>query len=138
MADLVRQSLLVLALVIISAKIGGELMARIGQPPVLGELLVGVLLGNLSLFGIAALEPLRTNSLLEVTAQVGATLLLFEVGVESDLLLMLSVGWSALLVSCLGVAAPLVLGYLVSDLLLPGSGWIRHLFVGGTLTATSV
>jgi Kef-type K+ transport system membrane component KefB len=134
----VRQALLVLTLIIAAAKIGGELLGRIGQPPVLGELLMGVLLGNLGLLGIAALEPLKANAMLGVVAEIGAILLLFEVGVESDLVQLLAVGWSSLLVAALGVVAPLVLGYFVSSQLLPEAGWLTHLFVGGTLTATSV
>jgi Kef-type K+ transport system membrane component KefB len=134
----VRNAVLVLALIIIAAKIGGELLGRLGQPPVLGELLMGVLLGNLSLFGITALEPLRDNAMLEAVAQIGAILLLFEVGVESDLFQLLAVGWSSLVVATLGVIAPMVLGYAVSAQLLPDAGWLTHLFVGGTLTATSV
>jgi len=136
--ELVRHSLVVLALLILAAKIGGELLGRLGQPHVLGELLAGLLLGNLGLVGVSALEPLRANPILDLIAQIGAVLLLFEVGVESDLFQLLEVGASALLVSCLGVAAPLLLGFAVSALLFPEAGWITHLFVGGTLTATSV
>jgi Kef-type K+ transport system membrane component KefB len=110
----------------------------LGQPPVLGELLVGVLLGNLGLFGFTALEPLRDSLMLRVVAEIGAILLLFEVGVESDLFQLLAVGWSSLVVATLGVIAPMVLGYFVSLQLLPDAGWLSHLFVGGTLTATSV
>ncbi len=125
-------------LFIIAAKVGGELLGRLGQPPVLGELLVGVLLGNLGLFGFTALEPLRDSVMLRVVAEIGAILLLFEVGVESDLFQLLAVGWSSLAVATLGVIAPMVLGYFVSLELLPQAGWLSHLFVGGTLTATSV
>ena len=104
----------------------------------LGELLIGVLLGNLNLFGITLLDPLRDNMILRVVAEIGAILLLFEVGVESDLVQLLAVGWSSLVVATLGVIAPMVLGYFVSTLLIPSAGWLSHLFVGGTLTATSV
>jgi len=135
---LVRQAILVLSLIIIAAKLGGEVLGRLGQPPVLGELLMGVLLGNLSLFGITALEPLRDSTMLRVVAEIGAILLLFEVGVESDLLQLLAVGWSSLMVATLGVIAPMILGYFVSSQLLPDTSWLTHLFVGGTLTATSV
>src|SRR5690348_3835197 len=93
-AALVVNALLVLALIIVAAKLGGELLSRLGQPPVLGELLAGVALGSLS-----ALDPLRSNALLDVVAQFGAVLLMFEVGLESDLSQLLAVGWSALLVS---------------------------------------
>jgi Kef-type K+ transport system membrane component KefB len=101
-------------------------------------LLIGVVLGNLSLFGITLLEPLRDNLILRVVAEIGAILLLFEVGVESDLVQLLAVGWSSLLVATLGVIAPMILGYFVSTLLIPDASWLSHLFVGGTLTATSV
>jgi len=134
----VRQALLVLALIIAAAKLGGELLGRLGQPPVLGELLIGVVLGNLNLGGITFLEPLRDSLSLRMVAEIGAILLLFEVGVESDLVQLLAVGWSSLLVATLGVIAPLILGYVVSTQLLPEAGWLTHLFVGGTLTATSV
>jgi len=134
----VRQAILVFALIIVAAKLGGEVLGRLGQPPVLGELLMGVLLGNLSLFGITALEPLRDSSMLRVVAEIGAILLLFEVGVESDLFQLLAVGWSSLVVATLGVIAPMILGYVVSSQLLPDASWLTHLFVGGTLTATSV
>lgn len=127
-----------LALLIVAAKVGGELLGRMGQPPVLGELLIGVLLGNLGLLGVTALEPLRDSLTLRLVAEIGAILLLFEVGVESDLVQLLAVGWSSLAVATLGVIAPMVLGYLVSVWLIPTAGWLSHLFVGGTLTATSV
>lgn len=133
-----RQALLVLALNVVAAKLGGELLGRLGQPPVLGELLMGVVLGNLPLFGVTALEPLRTSEMLRLLAEIGAILLLFEVGVESDLMQLLAVGWSSLLVAAVGVIAPLALGYIVSAVLLPDASWLTHLFVGGTLTATSV
>ena len=137
-SELVRQSLLILTLIIVAAKFGGELLGRMGQPPVLGELLMGVLLGNLHLLGITLLEPLKTSPMLGVLAELGAILLLFEVGVESDLLQLLKVGWSSLVVATLGVVVPMTLGYLVSMRLLPDAGWLTHLFIGGTLTATSV
>jgi len=136
--ETVRQALLALTLIIAAAKIGAELLGRIGQPPVLGELLMGVLLGNLGLFGITALEPLRDNAMLRLVAEIGAILLLFEVGVEANLAQMLAVGWSCLLVATLGVSATLMLGYFVSAHFLPEGGWLRHLFVAGALAATSI
>ncbi len=129
---------MVLALIIIAAKLGGELLGRMGQPPVLGELVMGVVLGNLNLLGFTMLDPLKTNSTVRMVGEIGAILLLFEVGVESDLVQLLAVGWSSLLVATLGVIAPMILGYIVSTQLLPGASWLSHLFVGGTLTATSV
>src|SRR5258706_13155669 len=136
--ETVRQTMMVLTLIIVAAKLGGELMGRLGQPPVLVELIMGVVLGNLNLFGITLLDPLKNSSLLSILAEIGAILLLFEVGVESDLVQLLAVGWSSLLVATLGVIAPMALGYLVARYLIPDAGWLSHLFVGGTLTATSV
>src|SRR5258708_18520366 len=136
--ETVRQTMMVLTLIIVAAKLGGELMGRLGQPPVVGELIMGVVLGNLNLFGITILDPLKNSSLLRILAEIGAILLLFEVGVESDLVQLLAVGWSSLLVAILGVIAPMVLGYLVARYLIPDASWLSHLFVGGTLTATSV
>jgi Kef-type K+ transport system membrane component KefB len=136
--ELVQHAMMVLGLIIIAAKLGGELFGRLGQPPVLGELVMGVVLGNLNLFGFTLLDPLKGNSIIRVVAEIGAILLLFEVGVESDLVQLLKVGWSSLLVATLGVIAPMALGYVVSTQLLPDAGWLTHLFVGGTLTATSV
>src|SRR5881397_2262302 len=136
-AELLRQTMMVLILITVAAKLGGELMGRLGQPPVLGELLMGVVLGNLNLFGLTLLNPLKESASLAVLAEIGAIMLLFEVGVESDLVQLLAVGWSSLLVATLGVIAPMLLGYFVSAHFLPNAGWISHLFVGGTLTATS-
>ncbi len=136
--EIVRQAITALAVIIVAAKLGGEILGRLGQPPVLGELLIGVVLGNLHLFGITAMEPLRDNTMLRVVAEIGAILLLFEVGVESDLTQLLAVGWSSLVVATLGVIVPMALGYIVSLQLLPDASWLTHLFVGGTLTATSV
>lgn len=137
-AEAVRQTMMLLTVIIVAAKVGGELLGRLGQPPVLGELLMGVVLGNLNLLGLPLLEPLKGNAALAILAEIGAILLLFEVGVESDLGQLLAVGWSSLLVAFLGVVAPMLLGYLVAIQLIPKAGWLSHLFVGGTLTATSV
>lgn len=131
--------LLALAAILVAAKTGGELVARLGQPPVLGELLTGILLGNLALTGIELFEPLETAPFLPIAAQIGVILLLFQVGLESRLDQLLAVGASAVMAAALGVVAPVALGYAVSSLFMPGGGaWYAHLFVGATLAATSV
>jgi Kef-type K+ transport system membrane component KefB len=71
-------------------------------------------------------------------AEVGAVVLLFEVGLESTLREMLRVGMRSLVVAVLGVLAPWVLGFLVGRLLLPDHSVYVHVFLGATLTATSV
>jgi Kef-type K+ transport system membrane component KefB len=130
--------LLGLVLILVAAKLGGELLERAGQPAVLGELLVGILLGNLALAGYGGFEFLKTSPGLEVLAQLGVILLLFEVGLESDVQEMLSVGWSSLLVAVLGVIAPFFLGWWVSSRMLPDEEPLMHVFLGATLCATSV
>lgn len=130
--------LLGLVVVLVAAKVGGELFERLGQPAVLGELVLGVLLGNLVLFGFTGLELLTTNEGLEILAQIGVILLLFEVGLESNVAEMMSVGASSLVVALLGIVAPFLLGWGVSAWLLPDEALLVHLFIGATLCATSV
>jgi Na+:H+ antiporter len=105
---------------------------------VLGELVMGVVLGNLWLLGLHVLEPMKADPSLDLLSRLGVLLLLFEVGLESTVRQMLHVGWSSLLVAVLGVAAPFGLGWAVAAWLLPGSSGYVHAFVGATLTATSV
>jgi Kef-type K+ transport system membrane component KefB len=127
-----------LAIILAAAKLGGDLATRARQPAVLGELVAGVLLGNLGLIGITGLQGLATNPTLDALAQVGVIILLFEVGLESTVRDMVKVGATALLVATLGVIAPFALGWWVGALLLPGDGPYAHAFLGATLTATSV
>lgn len=129
---------LALALILIGAKLGGDLAARLGQPAVLGELAVGVLLGNLDLLGFDRFEFLGTNVGVDLIARIGVLVLLFEVGLESTVGQMMKVGLSASLVAVLGVVVPFILGYLGAQLVVPDLGFYTHLFVGATLTATSV
>src|SRR5262245_53171971 len=127
-----------LAIILAAAKLGGDLATRARQPAVLGELVAGVLLGNLGLIGITGLQGLESNATLETLAQIGVIILLFEVGLESTVGDMMKVGVTAVLVATLGVIAPFVLGWLVGALLLPAESWYAHAFLGATLTATSV
>lgn len=124
--------------ILIAAKVGGELFERFNQPAVLGELVFGVALGNLSLLGLNFMAAFKTDPMLGLAAEIGVILLLFEVGLESNIDELLAVGTSAMLVAVLGVVAPVVLGYGVSVWFLPESQWYVHLFVGATLAATSV
>jgi len=84
--------LLGIVVILVAAKLGGELFERIGQPAVLGELLLGMLLGNLALFGFDDFEFLGNLQGIEILAQLGVILLLFQVGLESNVGEMLSVG----------------------------------------------
>jgi Na+:H+ antiporter len=130
--------ILSLALILATAKIGGHVFARIGQPPVLGELGAGVLLGNLTFAGFSGLESLKSDAALDTLAQLGAILLLFQVGLESTVAQMLEVGPSSFFVATLGVIGPFILGWGVGAWLLPDASIYTHIFLGATLTATSV
>lgn len=158
--DPVAPVLMALIIILGVAKLGGELFVRIGQPAVLGELIGGVVLGNLILLhpGWTFLEPLRVTTLqenwaiiIDALARLGVIILLFEVGLESTVRDMLKVGASSLFVAVLGVIAPFGLGFGVSWLLIrelpaglvgiapPGfSLYYVHLFIGAVLCATSV
>lgn len=124
--------------ILLAAKIGGELFEILNQPAVLGELVFGIVIGNLHLAGFMALEPFKQDATLALLAEIGVILLLFEVGLESDMRALMAVGRSAMLVAVLGVLAPIGLGYAVSAWFLPQAAWYAHLFAGATLAATSV
>ena len=96
------------AVMLVLAKIGGELFERMRQPAVLGELFAGIVLGNLVILGFSGAESLKTNGTIAALAELGVIILLFEVGLESDLKEMMEVGWSSLLVAVLGVIAPVL------------------------------
>ena len=97
------QLALALALILVAAKLGGDLAERLGQPAVLGELLAGVLLGNLDLVGVSWFRTLTTDVTLAGLAEIGVVLLLFEVGLESTIQDMRQVGWRSLIVAMLAV-----------------------------------
>jgi len=123
-------TLLFLIVIIAAAKVGGELAERLGQPAVLGELVVGVLLG---------LTPLRSaadSSAIVFLASIGIMLLLFEAGLDSELHEFSQVAVSATLVAMIGVFAPLVGGAAVAYVLTHDLH--QALFLGAVLTATSV
>jgi Na+:H+ antiporter len=137
-SDAVAQVVLAIALILTAAKLGGHLAARLGQPAVLGELVAGVVLGNLPLLGVSAFGFIAHNSTIDVLAQIGVLILLFQVGLESTVRDMLKVGLPSLLVAVLGVVTPFVLGWAVGAVLLPDHSAFAHAFLGATLTATSV
>jgi len=125
-----------LTVVIAAAIAGGHLVTRVGQPAVLGELLAGVLLGNLP--GLAGLHYLATDAYIDILARIGMLLLLFEVGLELSVGDLFLVGPSALLVAAIGTVASLTIGTGVAALLMPGSATAAHVFLGAAITATSV
>ncbi|QQS23407.1 cation:proton antiporter [bacterium] len=131
-------TLLWLAVILIAAKLA-SLVERFGQSAVLGELIIGIVLGNLALVGIHLFDPIKTDTFLPFLAELGVIILLFQVGLESNISEMRKVGWRAFLVAIVGVVAPFVLGtWVVGPWLLPGLENNTYLFLGAALTATSV
>jgi Kef-type K+ transport system membrane component KefB len=118
----------------------GELAERVGQPAVLGELIAGVLLGG-SVLGLIPASGTEAE-LIHVLAELGVLLLLFEIGLETDLREMFRVGPASLAVASVGVVLPFALGYLywryAPHALHGGDVTTAAIFMGATLTATSV
>jgi Kef-type K+ transport system membrane component KefB len=129
-----------LALLVLAAKLGGVAVERWGQPSVLGELLVGIAAGNFlpPLFGERGIAFVRNDPTLHVLAEIGVLILLFDVGLEADLRALVRVGPSAVGVALIGVVVPFALGWGSARWLIPEAPALAHLFVGATLTATSV
>lgn len=126
------------AIILILAKISG-LVERLGQPSVLGELVLGIILGNLALVGIGVFEPIKDDAIITFLSELGVVILLFQIGLESNIQEMKKVGLRAFLVATIGVIAPFVLGtYVVGPWLMPGLDMTAYLFLGASLTATSV
>ena len=136
------RTFIVLALMFVTGKLLGEAAERIGQPAVLGELLAGVVLGQ-TFLGLVPTEGLGADYIY-LLAELGVVLLLFEIGLETDLKQMFQVGPASLSVASVGVALPFLLGFLywmfVPHIAVASSGSpaATAIFVGATLTATSV
>jgi len=131
-------TLLAIAVILLTAKLS-NLVENFGQPAVLGELVVGMILGNLIFLNVGFFELVKENEVITFLAELGVIILLFQVGLESNLATMRQVGARAGLVAIVGVVVPFVLGtYIVGPLLLPGLDSNAYIFLGATLTATSV
>lgn len=127
-----------IAVILIAAKIA-SLVERFGQPSVLGELVIGVIMGNLFLVGINIFEPIKQNEIITFLAELGVVILLFQIGLESNVQKMKQVGAKAFLVAIIGVIVPFILGtYVIGPWLMPGLSSNAYLFLGAALTATSV
>ncbi len=126
-----HQFFLVLAAILIAARLFSEIAGRYGIPSVIGELLAGLLIGP-SLLGW--ISPDDTMKLL---AEIGIILLLFEVGMDTDLFRLAKSGLKPIVVAVVGFTLPFLLGYAVCRW---GFGLdnLVSLFIGGTLTATSI
>ncbi|NPA33248.1 MAG: cation:proton antiporter [Aquificae bacterium] len=120
-----------LSILLFSAKLFGSIFKKLGIPPVLGEVFAGVVLGQ-SLLGLIPL-----TEAIKVLAELGVILLLFEVGLEADIHMLVRVGLWSTLVAIVGAALPFAGGFVVSYYLF-GLDLVASLFMGGALTATSI
>ncbi len=123
--------LIQLVLILISARIMGELASYLKTPSVIGELLAGILIGP-SVFGLIDISPP-----IHLLAQIGIILLLFEVGLETDVGRLAASGMKAFTVAIAGVILPFLLGFFFSYSLMKFN-LLVSLFIGSTLTATSI
>jgi Kef-type K+ transport system membrane component KefB len=123
--------LMVLVALLLATKLLGVLSQKIGQPAVVGELIAGVLLGK-SVLGI--LDP--ADPVLLAFAELGVLVLLFEIGLHTDLKSLMKVGTEAIVVALVGVALPFGFGYAVAHAL--GLSTIPAIVAGAALTATSI
>ena len=127
---LVLQFILQLILVLLAVKIAGHISVRLGQPSVLGKILVGIILGP------AVLGWVQNTEVLSIFSQIGVLLLMFLAGLETDLDDLNENKKAALLVAVGGVIAPIVMTYGIAqfyDFTTP-----EAIFLGLLLAATSV
>ncbi len=126
--------ILVLLLVFVGARVFGELFAYFGMVAVLGEIFAGLILGP---SGFSLISLTESGPLLKVLAEIGIMLLLFEIGFETDINKLKDVGIQSSILALGGAVIPFSLGFTISYLFLDLS-LNASLFIGGTLTATSI
>jgi len=127
----IEHFLLALIAIFVAAKAFGEIAERLGQPAVLGELLGGVIIG---VSGLHLVDPHDVT--IHLLSELGVVLLLFLIGLETDLKKLMEVGGSAMAVAFVGVLLPLLGGIAFGQLL--GMPMMVSVFLGASLTATSV
>ena len=120
-----------LLIILISARVLAEVAVRLNAPAVIGELAAGIILGP-SLLGI-----LEADEVIKLLAEIGIIMLLFSVGLETDVRRLASAGGKAATVALFGFFGPLILGFGTAFWLFDLSTDVS-LFIGGTLTATSI
>jgi Kef-type K+ transport system membrane component KefB len=123
--------LAVLVALLAATKVLGLFAQRFGQPSVVGELVAGIILGK-SLLGI--LDP--GDPVVHTLAALGVIVLLFEIGLSTDIRSLLGVGGEAMAVAVVGVVLPFALGYGVCVAL--GLPALPSIVAGAALTATSI
>jgi Kef-type K+ transport system membrane component KefB len=122
---------LYLLIILLSARIFAEIAVRLKSPSVIGELFAGIVIGP-SIFGW--IEPVEA---LKLMAEIGIILLLFEVGISTNIKRLVRTGTKSTVVAIIGFVTPLLLGFSIGRWLFELS-ILESLFIGGTLTATSI
>ncbi|TNF33485.1 MAG: cation:proton antiporter [Gammaproteobacteria bacterium] len=120
-----------LLIILLSARIFAELAVYFNMPAVIGELLAGLILGP-SVLGL-----LELNNVIRLMGEIGIILLLFSVGLETDVRRLINAGRESLIVAIMGFVMPFLLGFSLSYWGFELS-MLVSLFIGGTLTATSI
>lgn len=132
------KAFLYFAIILFAAKLG-NIVERFRQPAVVGELLAGVALSAIGFAGLSLIGDIRSSEIIQFIGEFGAILLLFAIGLESNIADFKKVGSSALIVALIGVTAPMIIGaWLLGPMFFPTEGSIAHLFLGASLVATSV
>jgi len=138
MHDPLAGTLMLLALLWLSAKLGGELAVRLTLPAVTGELAVGIALAALHRLWPPFLDVAASPEA-ELLGGLGVVVLMFAVGLESTVPQMLKVGLASLRVAVIGVLVPMAAGLVGAWLLLPEEvPFVVDLFIGACLCATSI
>lgn len=130
--------IIAVAITLIAAKIGGWLASMVMLPEVVGNLLVGIILGNFFfLTGSEFFDFLRTMPFLKMISYFGTLLLLLTAGLHTDLRALLRVGTSSFLVSLGGIIAPAGLGLIVSYFLISDDSFNSKLLLAIIICNTS-
>ena len=135
--ETIIEKFLEIAVILVAAKFGAEVMRRVNQPAVIGELVIGIIIGY---YGLGLLPHFESGDVVSTLAEIGVVLLLFEVGLETNLDEFIELGSTSLIVALIGVVAPFALGFgSIFALGLGGENQFEiALFVGAAMTATSV
>jgi len=120
-----------LAAILLVARLAAEIATRLGAPSVIGELVAGIVLGP------SVLDWIEPTLVIRLLAEIGIILLLFEVGLESDVARLARSGWRSAAVAMAGFVMPFALGFGASRYLF-GHDLLLAILIGGTLTATSI
>ena len=137
--DLALRAIVTICILVVSAKVLGEVFSWHKIPSVLGELLAGILLGPYAFGALIAINgtPLiEMNEIVRAFGEIGGILILFTAGLEMTFRDFRKVGTASFVVGTVGVVVPLAMGYAISLLL--GFSIVASLVIGAALTATSI